>query len=104
DRWAGNEFPDRILRFPAEGAAEMLVVGHGALRDGGGLGAGSSAPGSPDRQVSLPSLPFACGTRSLCGVNTLSIKPYALASSALMNRSRSMSRWLVSIGCPVYSA
>ncbi len=30
DRWPGNELPDGVLRFAAEGAAEMLVVGHGA--------------------------------------------------------------------------
>jgi hypothetical protein len=30
DRGAGNEFPDGILRFSAERAAEVLVVGHGA--------------------------------------------------------------------------
>ncbi len=30
DRWPGNELPDGVLRFAAEGAAEVLVVGHGA--------------------------------------------------------------------------
>ena len=30
DRGPGDELPDGVLRFPTEGAAEMLVVGHGA--------------------------------------------------------------------------
>src|SRR3954451_6628344 len=57
-------------------------------------------PRFPDRQVSRP---LECGTKSFRGVKTASIRPYALASSALMNRSRSMSRSMVSIGCPVWS-
>src|SRR5204862_8025541 len=31
DRRAGNELPDRVLRLAAEGAAEVLIVGHLAL-------------------------------------------------------------------------
>src|SRR5205085_1800071 len=29
DGWSGDELPDRILRLPAERAAEMLIVRHG---------------------------------------------------------------------------
>ncbi len=38
DRRPGNEFPDGVLRFAAEGAAEVLVVGHETESPGGGWG------------------------------------------------------------------
>ena len=69
-------------------------------RHDGGEGCRKGGPRHPERQVSF--LPSVWGTRSFRGVNTLSIRPYALASSALMNRSRSMSRSIVSIGWPVW--
>src|SRR3989449_528629 len=31
DRRTGNELPDRVLRLAAEGAAQVLIVGHRAL-------------------------------------------------------------------------
>ena len=65
-------------------------------------GAGKVASRRPGASsLLLAVLAVVCGTRSFRGVKTLSIRPYALASSALMNRSRSMSRSMVSIGWPV---
>ncbi len=62
-------------------------------------GAGKVVPGA--RGVKSPSSPSVCGTMAARGEKTVSISPYASASSALMKRSRSMSRSIVSIGWPV---
>src|SRR2546425_4435997 len=68
-------------------------------RRDGGEGCRKGESGHPGRQVSF--FPSACGTIAPRGEKTVSINPYACASSALMNRSRSMSRSIVSIGWPV---
>src|SRR4051794_13861421 len=95
-------FRTESFDFPQKEQRRCLSLDMEPRRDDGGEGYRKSAPRHPERQVSF--LPSVCGTRSLRGVNTLSISPYALASSALMNRSRSMSRSIVSIGWPVCCA
>src|SRR5256885_94789 len=88
DRWSGNELPDRVLRLAAEGAAEVLIVGHLAL-------VWEGRPAGASGHFFFPS--------SICWklAITWSISPYSLASSADMKRSRSMSFSIWSSGLPV---
>src|SRR5207249_8793601 len=78
DRRPGDELPDRVLRLAAERAAEVLIVGHLVL-------VWEGRPAGASRHFFFPS--------SICWklAITWSISPYSLASSADMNRSRSMS-------------
>src|SRR5437867_5915593 len=88
DRRAGNELPDRVLRLAAEGAAEVLIVGHLAL--------------VWESRVTGASRHFFCPSSiSWKFAITWSISPYSLASSADMKRSRSMSFSMCSSGLPV---
>src|SRR2546426_984611 len=88
DRRAGNELPDRVLRLAAEGAAEVLIVGHLAL-------VWESRVTGASRHFFFPS------SISWKFAITWSISPYSLASSADMKRSRSMSFSMCSTGLPV---
>src|SRR2546429_61461 len=88
DGRSGNEFPDRVLRLAAEGAAEVLIVGHLALvweRRVPGASRHFFFPSSISWKLAI----------------TWSISPYSLASSADMKRSRSMSFSMCSTGLPV---
>ena len=95
-------FRTESFDFPQKEQRRCLSLDMEPRREGGGWVPGKVVPGTGS--VKSPSCRPSCGTSSLRGVNTLSISPYALASSALMNRSRSMSRSIVSIGWPVCSA
>src|SRR5881394_4080814 len=88
DRRAGNELPDRVLRLAAEGAAEVLIVGHLVL-------VWEGRPVGASGHFFFPS--------SICWklAITWSISPYSLASSADMKRSRSMSFSIWSNALPV---
>src|SRR6266511_1020170 len=88
DRRPGDELPDRVLRLAAEGAAEVLIVGHGDL-------VWETRVRGARRHFFFPS--------SICCkfAITLSISPYSFASSADMKRSRSMSFSMCSTGFPV---
>src|SRR2546427_4638550 len=88
DRRAGNELPDRVLRLAAEGAAEVLIVGHLAL-------VWESRVTGASRHFFFPS------SISWKLAMTWSISPYSLASSADMKRSRSMSFSMCSTALPV---
>src|SRR5207302_5072806 len=88
DRRSGNELPDRVLRLAAEGAAEVLIVGHLVL-------VWEGRPAGASGHFFFPS--------SICWklAITWSISPYSLASSADMKRSRSMSFSIWSNALPV---
>src|ERR671936_2537431 len=109
DPGTGHQLADLRLVLAAEGAARVAAAilafvhrdGLGPSRSGSGRGSGRTVALPAVLSSSRPSLAtWPSASRPVLTMMS-SMMPYSLASWALMKKSRSVSRSIFSIGCPV---